>query len=60
MTTNTIIKRDGRKVPFDKAKIQLAIYKAFTEVDGSVSDFAKEKANNIATYIEEKSMEKPL
>ena len=47
-----IIKRDGRKVPFDKSKIVTAILKAFKEVDGSASDYALEKAMNIANYIE--------
>ena len=30
---NYIIKRDGRKVPFNKRKIENAIFKAFEEVD---------------------------
>ena len=46
-----IIKRDGRKVPFDKTKITSAILKAFIEVDGAQSDYAVEKANNIANFI---------
>lgn len=30
----SVIKRDGRKVPFDATKIVNAINKAFVEVDG--------------------------
>ena len=53
----TIIKRDGREVNFDKTKIESAILKAFNEVDGDITEFAKEKASNIADYIENKSNE---
>ena len=53
----TIIKRDGREVNFDKSKIENAILKAFNEVDGEITPFAKEKAANIADYIEKKSTE---
>ena len=56
----TIIKRDGREVPFNKEKIISAILKAFVEVDGAQSDYAQEKANNIATFIEKKSLGKKL
>lgn len=48
-----IIKRDGRKVLFDIQKINNAILKAFKAVDGEITDYAKEKAYNIANYIEE-------
>ena len=51
----TILKRDGRQVEFDSLKIENAILKAFIAVDGEVSDYAKEKANHIANYIEENS-----
>ena len=47
-----IIKRDGRNVVFDRSKIEDAVLKAFAAVDGDVSEYAQEKANNIATYIE--------
>ena len=50
-----IIKRDGRKVPFNKRKIENAIYKAFEDVDGEVSEWAMEKASNIAKHIEEEA-----
>ena len=45
-------KRDGRIVDFDSKKIERAILAAFIDVDGEASDYAKEKAANIASYIE--------
>ena len=45
-------KRDGRIVDFDPKKIERAILAAFINVDGEASDYAKEKAANIASYIE--------
>ena len=50
-----IKKRDGRIVKFNKNKIVSAILKAFEQVDGEVSDYALEKANNIATFIEKET-----
>ena len=47
-----IIKRDGRKVPFDPEKIKNAVLKAFKAVDGEITEYATEKADNIAQYIE--------
>ena len=47
-----VIKADGRKKEFDKSKIENAILKAFSAVDGEITDYAKEKAKNIADYIE--------
>ena len=47
-----VIKRDGRKVPFDKNKIKVAVSKAFLEVDGEETPYAKEKAREIASHIE--------
>lgn len=47
-----VIKRDGRKVLFNKEKIKNAILAAFKEVDGEESQFAKDKAAEIARYIE--------
>ena len=47
-----IIKRDGRKVPFDSEKIKNAVLKAFKAVDGEITEYATEKADNIAQYIE--------
>ena len=46
-------KRDGRIVNFDRQKIIEAVEKAFASVDGEVNPYSIEKANNIATYIEE-------
>ena len=48
----TIKKRDGRSVPFDPEKIKKAVVKAFIAVDGDTSQYAEEKAQNIADYIE--------
>lgn len=47
-----VIKRDGRKVPFDKNKIKIAVIKAFLEVDGEETQYAKDKAREIANHIE--------
>ena len=47
-----IIKRDGRETQFNLHKIENAILKSFIAVDGEVSDYAKDKAENIAQYIE--------
>lgn len=52
-----IRKRDGRIVKFNKNKIVDAILKAFKEVDGEISDYALEKANNIADFIKNTSDE---
>ena len=48
----TVQKRDGRKVQFDKEKIKIAVLKAFIDVDGEETTYAKEKAKDIANYIE--------
>ena len=45
-------KRDGRIVDFDPSKIERAILAAFEDVDGEITEYAKEKAANIASYIE--------
>ena len=47
-----IIKRDGRRVPFNPEKIKTAVLKAFIAVDGTTTPYAEEKAQNIADYIE--------
>ena len=47
-----IIKRDGKKVQFSKKKIVDAILEAFNAIDNDVSEYALEKANHIADYIE--------
>ena len=46
-----IVKRDGRKVPFDAEKIKTAVLKAFKAVDGEITSYAEEKAQHIAEYI---------
>ncbi len=53
-----VIKRDGRKVPFDRTKIENAILKAFYEVDKTITDYAKDKASNIANYVAEEAKNK--
>lgn len=45
-------KRDGREVLFDKDKIINAVLKAFVEVDGELTTYAKDKAREISNYIE--------
>lgn len=50
---NYILKRDGRKVPFNSNKIIDAVLAAFKEVDGKLSDYAYIKAGNIADFIQE-------
>lgn len=45
-------KRDGRKAKFDKEKIKIAVLKAFIDVDGEETTYAKDKARDIANYIE--------
>lgn len=47
-----VIKRNGQQVPFEKKKIKLAVLKAFLEIDGEETPYAKEKAREIANYIE--------
>ena len=47
-----VIKRDGRKVKYDKNKILNAVQSAFREVDGEITSEAKRKATLIATNIE--------
>ena len=45
-------KRDGRIVPFDEKKIEKAILAAFEDTDGEITEYAKNKATNIASYIQ--------
>lgn len=47
----TIVKRDGREVPFEREKVREAIRKAFFAVDGEISSYAEEKAFTISSYI---------
>ena len=53
-----VIKRDGRITPFDKNKVRIAVLKAFLEVDGEETPYAKDKAREIANHIE--SLDKDL
>ena len=53
-----IIKRDGRKVPFDKWKIVHAIVQAYLDVDGIL--YEAETANDIADEIEKVSLTREL
>lgn len=46
-----VLKRDGRKVDFDKDKIKDAVLKAFNDVDEETTQFASSKAREIANYI---------
>ena len=55
-----IKKRDGRLVEFNKNKIIEAIIKAFKSIDGDITPYATEKANNIADFVEAKSKGKIL
>lgn len=47
-----VIKRDGREVDFDKKKIEVAITKAFIDVDGTLSSDALELSKDIASNME--------
>ena len=47
-----VVKRDGRKVKFNKDKIINAITAAFEDVDGNVSPESHKKACEIANYVE--------
>ena len=49
-----IIKRDGRKMPFNKIKIVKAAESAFIEKDGELTPYAVDKCEKIADYIENK------
>ena len=53
-----IIKRDGREVMFNLNKIEKAILKSFLAVDGMITEYAKEKADNIAHYIQNCALKK--
>lgn len=44
-------KRDGRIVDFNEQKIIRAILAAFESVDGEVTQYAEDKAYNIASYV---------
>ena len=46
-----VIKRDGRKVIFDKKKIENVVLAAFRQVDNKVAEINRQKAKEIANYI---------
>ena len=46
-----VIKRDGRKVKYNREKIISAVQSAFNEVDGEITPEAKRKATVIANNI---------
>ena len=45
-------KRDGRVAKFDKNKIKTAVLNAFIDVDKEETSYAKDKARDIANYVE--------
>ena len=47
----TVIKRDNTREPFEKQKVRLAVSKAFIDVDGEETAYAKDKAREIAKQI---------
>lgn len=55
-----VIKRDNRKVKFNKMKIVDAVLAAFKQVDNEISEYALIKAGNIADYIAEIAENKDL
>jgi len=55
----TIIKRDGRKVPFDIDKITEAIYKAAEALGGSNREMAFSLAQEVVEYLEQKGVSTP-
>ena len=51
MGKKKIVKRNGDKMVFDKLKVKNAVLKAFTEIDGEINKYAKEKAADIANIV---------
>lgn len=47
-----VLKRDGRKVKFDRNKIIWAVQESFRDVDGEVTTYATQKAKEIAEKAE--------
>ncbi|STD22675.1 anaerobic ribonucleoside-triphosphate reductase [Enterococcus mundtii] len=47
----TVIKRDGREVPFDEQKINAALIKAEKKIHGSLSPITYEKIQSIAELV---------
>ena len=46
-----VIKRNGKLEEFNKEKIEVAVSKAFIEVDGELTDYSKVKAREIALTV---------
>lgn len=55
----TIIKRDGREVPFDIDKISNAIYKAAQSIGGQNVELSKELSKQVLEHIEEENIQAP-
>ena len=53
---SSIIKRDGKKEPYNEAKIQAAIFKAAKAVDGVDEERARILAYKVNAYILEKGV----
>lgn len=51
-----IIKKNGKSVQFDRDKLVRSILNAFLSVDNEISQYAIDKANNIADYIEQEKL----
>lgn len=47
----TIVKRDGRQVPFDPSKITDAIYKAAQVLGGNDREMAEELTQKVIAYL---------
>lgn len=56
--TVIVIKRDGREVEFDKERIYNAIIRAFKDVDGEISDSAKNISHDITEQISKNANKK--
>lgn len=54
---SNIIKRDGRKMPFDEAKIEKAVMSAFVDVDGKGTPEAAAIGFEIAKYVKDLNTE---
>ena len=55
----SIIKRDGRMVPFELDKITQAIYKAAQALGGNDHDTAEKLADRVVAYLESKGNQTP-
>ena len=53
-----VVKRDGKEAQFDKKKIRDAVLKAFVDIDGETTEYAKTKAGEIARSIEKADVSK--